>query len=421
MSGGEAQRAGGSARSARAGVEIESEAVVPGQGSAVEPPEAGGGMDMMDDGPSVVLFAVLVVMVSLIAIAVFPRIFRRLSLRRAVPGLALIGPALALAGGLLGSGAMILSGRDVWYSLVVAVSAAVAAAVVGLQLAVPVATDLERVSSTVQAVARGERQIRTEVERPDEIGHLSAAVDDLIVSLARAEAQRQAADEERGAVVGALSHDLRTPLASLLVSLDAIEDGVGDPQAHLRAMRGNVLALERLIGDLFLLARAEAGSLALHFEAIDLAELLDETVEAVAPVAAQRSVRVRSVTPPVTAGGPVLVDGDHTALGRVFRNLVDNAIRYSPDAGRVDVAHHLIDGGVRVEVRDEGSGFPAEFVPRALERFSQADDARSNQGAAGLGLAIADALVAAHGGRVLVRPGPGGLVEVDLPMVESVS
>ncbi len=369
-----------------------------------------GGMDVMDEGPSVVLFVVLVVAISVAAILVFPWVFRRLSLRQAVPGLALIGPILALVGGVIGSGAMVLSGRDIWFSLVVAVAAAASAIIVGLRLARPVARDLEQISATVQAVARGDRRVMTGVERPDEIGELASAVDDLRESLTQAEVQRRAADDERNAVVSALSHDLRTPLASLLVSLDAIEDGIGDAPTHLRAMRGNVLALERLIEDLFLLARADAGALALTFESVDLAELLDDAAEAIGPLAHNRSVAIRT-----TVDEPIPVSGDDTALGRVFRNLLENAVRHSPVGGEVTIDHRDEDGVVRVAVLDVGEGFPPDFAPRALERFTQADDARTRRGASGLGLAIADALVTAHRGEVVVHPGPGGRVEVILP------
>lgn len=374
--------------------------------------ETKSGMDMMDDGPSVLLFIGLVVLVSALAIVGLPRVFSRLSLRKAVPGLALVGPLLALVGGVIGTGAMTLSGRDIWYSLVVALAASVAAIVVGLQLANPVARDLERIGSTVKAVAGGDRSARTEIDRTDEVGVLAAAVDDLGASLALAEAERRAADQERRSVVSALSHDLRTPLASLLVSIDAIEDGIGEPEGHLRAMRGNVLALERLVEDLFLLARADAGALELHFEPLDLAELIDDAVEALGPLAEKEAVTIVA-----SAREPIPIRGDHGALGRVFRNLLDNAVRHSPDDGtvRVDVAR--TDGLVRVSVIDEGDGFDEEFVPRALDRFSQADDARSRQGAAGLGLAIADALVGAHRGRVEIRPGPGGRVDVALGTV----
>lgn len=384
--------------------------------TGVEEPKAG--MDMMEDGPSIVLFIGLTVAASLLAIAVFPRVLRRLSLRRAVPALALTGPALALIGGVIGTAAMTLSGREMWYSLLVALSAAVAAGVVGLRLAYPVARDLERIGSTVMEVAGGRRDLRTAIARSDEVGTLASAVDDLVQSLAMAEDERRIADEERTAVVSALSHDLRTPLAALLVSIEAVEDGIGDAPSHLKAMRGNVMALERLVEDLFLLARADSGALELHFETLDLAELIDEAVEALGPVAERRSVSlVNSLTE------PILVSGDHTALGRVFRNLLDNAVRHSPEGGTVSVAtveperSHLADRPeIRVSVTDDGDGFAASFVPRALDRFSQADASRSRRGAAGLGLAIADALLRAHRGDIRVRPGPGGKVDVGLPV-----
>lgn len=372
------------------------------------------GMDMMEDGPSVALFIGLVVLLSALAIGGLPHVFRRLSLRKAVPGLALIGPVLALIGGIIGTGAMTLSGRDIWYSLIVAFAAAVAAIIVGLQLANPVARDLERIGSTVMAVAGGDRSMRTEIERTDEVGVLAAAVDDLSRSLALAEEQRWIADEERTSVVSALSHDLRTPLASLLVSIDAVEDGIGDAPSHLKAMRGNVLALEHLVEDLFLLARADSGALGLNFESLDLSELIDDAVESLRPMAASQEVSISN-----HLNQPLIVEGDYTALGRVFRNLLDNAVRHSPPDGTVSVEFsRAADNIVAVAVVDQGAGFDPEFVPRALDRFSQADDARSRQGAAGLGLAIADTLMKAHDGDVQIRPGPGGRVDVWLRLLE---
>jgi signal transduction histidine kinase len=175
------------------------------------------------------------------------------------------------------------------------------------------------------------------------------------------------------------------------------------------------------VSDLFLLARAEAGAMALSFERLDLGELVDDAVEALSPVAGRRGVELA-----VQVAGMIHVDGDANALGRVLRNLLDNAVRHSPDGGVVEVRVDGDDrpgetdaagetGGAAVLVRDQGPGFDPGFVPRALERFSQADGARSRQGSAGLGLAIADALVSAHRGQVVIEPGPGGRVTVLLP------
>ncbi len=370
----------------------------------------------MEDGPSVALFVTAVIVVSVVAAVVLPPVMRRLPLRYGVPALALIGPALAILASLIGTGAMTLSGRDIWYALLVAACSGAAAIVVGLRLARPIARDLGVIAKAVDSVARGDRSTRTEIDRDDEIGRLAATVDELNRSLARAETEREAADEERRAVVSALSHDLRTPLASLLVSVDGLSDGVGDPDDHLCAIRSNVLALERLVGDLFLLARADSGSLALDHEHLDLAELIDEAVEAVEPLASAKGVRFIS-----DLDGPIRVVGDDGALGRVLRNLFDNAIRFSPESGVVTIEDRSTDDEVRVAVLDEGPGFPESFVERAFERFTQADDARSAPGGAGLGLAIARTLMEAHTGSIGVVSRDGGDVTIWLPRPEPTS
>lgn len=371
------------------------------------------GAPMMDDGPSIMLFAVLVFVVSIASAIVLPPVLRRLSLKRGIPALALVGPVLAIIGSLIGLLAMTLSGHAIWYSLAVSVCTGAASIFVGLRLARPMANDLARVADTIEAVADGDRGARTGISGKAEIGKLAAAVDELSRSLARAETERAAADDERSAVVSALSHDLRTPLASLLVSVEALEDEIGDPGAHLRSMRGNVFALEALVGDLFLLARADSGSLALSMESLDFAELADEAVEAVTPMAAARNVSVRA-----DLQGQLLVDGDHGALGRVLRNLLDNAIRFSPDGGLVSVLDHSDDEVIRIQIVDEGCGFPESFIPHAFDRFSQADDARSRPGGAGLGLAIARTLLQAHDGAIGIKAGPGGQVRIKLPRAQ---
>ncbi len=364
--------------------------------------------EMMDDEQSITLFIVATAVVAVIVALVAPMVLGKLSLRRGVPALALIGPVLGVLGSLIGTGAMSLSGHDVGYVIAVAVLTGVAAIIVGWRLARPLAQDLDRVAVTVSSIANGDRSARSGIERNDEVGDLAAAVDALGRTLARAEAERGAAEDERRAVVSALSHDLRTPLAALLVSVDALQDGMGDGPTQLRAMRRNVLALERLVEDLFLLARADSGSLALQTEALDLAELLDEAIEAVGPSALDQNVELSA-----KLDAAVPIEGDDTALGRILRNLLDNAVRHAESAVRVEMSS---DGDVvRVAVIDDGPGFDDDFIPRAFERFSQADAARSRHGGAGLGLAITQTLALAHEGSVVIEPGPGGKVTLELP------
>lgn len=362
---------------------------------------------MMEDEQSITLFVVLTAAAAIAAVVGLPAVLRRLPLRRSVPALAVIGPALAAVGSLVGATVMSLSGADVRPLLIVGALTGGVAIVVGLRLARPLTDDLTVVSDTVGAIAGGDRTARTGIDRSDELGELAAAVDGLAATLERTEAEREAADAERRGVVGALSHDLRTPLASLLVSVDALEDGVADPSTHLGSMRRNVDTLRRLVDDLFLLARADSGAMALNVEPVDLAELVDEALEAVGPAAQDRGATLHAAI-----DGPVRAEVDAAAIGRVLRNVLDNAIRFGT---RVEVG--VVDGADAAEITvvDDGPGFDAEFVPRAFERFSQADDARSGHGGAGLGLAIAQTLVAAHGGTVTAAPGPGGRVVITLP------
>jgi signal transduction histidine kinase len=370
--------------------------------------------DLMPEQGDIVAFVIATVVLAGLAALLLPRFFRRLNLRQAVPVLALIGPVLAVAGSLFGGLAMTLSRPDVGYVVMVGAITGVAAVIVGWRLARPLAKDLDALAATVDAIAGGDRSARTGIARPDEVGALAATVDELGRRLARSEAERGAAEDERRAVVSALSHDLRTPLASLLASVDALEDGVGDETKHLAAMRRNVLALERLVEDLFLLARADSGSLALHLEPLDLAELIDEAVEAVGPTASERGVALRA-----DLSVAIPIEGDNVALGRVLRNLLDNATRHARST--VDITTVVKEASVVVELLDDGDGFDVEFVPRAFERFSQADGARSGLGGAGLGLAIAQTLVSAHQGAIALHPGPGGRVIVSLPLPTAVS
>jgi signal transduction histidine kinase len=212
-------------------------------------------------------------------------------------------------------------------------------------------------------------------------------------------------------MLSSVGHDLRTPLAALRVAVDALADGVApDPERYVRSMRRDVDALATLVDDFFLLARIESGRLDLQPVPVDLAEVADEAVEALAPAAAAAGVALA-----LDASTHARVHGSPTALGRVVRNLIDNAIRHAPAGSVVRVAVGS-DGRPSIRVLDEGPGFPADFSAEAFARFTRADASRSRAtGGAGLGLAIARGLVEAHGGRIWIEAPPGGRVAIELP------
>ncbi len=175
-------------------------------------------------------------------------------------------------------------------------------------------------------------------------------------------------------------------------------------------MHRDVDALTSLVDDLFLLARIESGSLEMAQAHVDLAEIADEAAEALAPVAEARGVRLQLDVPE-----RALVVGNAAALGRVIRNLVDNAIRHSPAGSVVSIGVSATDRPT-VRVLDQGDGFPSGFGAEAFRRFTRADESRSRAtGGTGLGLAIAHGLVEAHGGDLWIDEVAGGSVSFALP------
>jgi signal transduction histidine kinase len=270
----------------------------------------------------------------------------------------------------------------------------------------PLTADLEAISRTAERVGEGDLSARTGITRSDELGRAAAALDETIATL-------EASEIERRHLLSAISHDLRTPMGSMQAAVEALQDGVApDPQAYLRGLALDLEHLRHLVDDLFLLARIESGRLDLSPVDVDMAELADEAVEAVNPVAALRRVGLAVDSP-----GQVAVQGDPAALGRVLRNLLANAIRHSPESGEVRLLVERNGSDAITTVVDEGPGFPSEMGNSVFDRFVRADDSRNREsGGTGLGLAIAKSIVEAHGGNITIEPGPGGRVRFSVPL-----
>jgi signal transduction histidine kinase len=322
-------------------------------------------------------------------------------------GSLLVGAAVAL--GL--AGLMVLDADGFWTTLGVLALTGLLATVLILTASGPLARDVRSLETSVRRIEAGDLSARTGVRRADELGHVARAVDELTERLDAMERERTAIEEERRATLSNISHDLRTPLSALRAAVEALADGVApDPERYLRSMQRDVEVLSALVDDLFLLARIEAGRVDLDRVPLDLSELVDEAVEALAPAAATHGVTIERDAP-----RRVSVAGSPSALGRVVRNLLDNAIQHAPPGSAVRITVDDADQP-RVEVIDQGPGFPSEFRDHAFERFTRADPSRNRAtGGAGLGLAIARGLVEAHGGRIWIDGPPGGRVTFELP------
>ena len=235
----------------------------------------------------------------------------------------------------------------------------------------------------------------------------------LAARLAMEERANREVEEARRQLVAAASHDLRTPLASLRLLVESIDDGLvtgEERDRYLREIRTHVGVLSGLVDDLFELSRIEAGEISWTMRQVELGELIDETVAAMQAPAAARGVRVAAELPP----GGLVAEANAEKVQRVLFNLIQNAIRHTPADGSVTVRARPLGRAVEVEVADEGEGIPAGTGERVFEAFYRGDAARAEDGA-GLGLAISKAIVEAHGGRIWLEDGgPGTRVRFTL-------
>lgn len=312
------------------------------------------------------------------------------------------------------SGLMFISAHDLRLLWIVLGFALVIALIFAASVVRPLTTDLRQIAAAASKIGDGDLVARTWVQRGDEVGIVAETLDRTAGRLAALEAERVRDREARREFLTSIGHDLRTPLAALQVAVEAMQDGLADdPDRYLRAMERDVIALASLVDDLFVLARIESGQLDFETVTVDLSDLADEALEALRPIAAVRGVELV-----LEASGHVQARGSVPELGRVIRNLVDNAIKHSPSHGRVVVR---VEGSnpTAVVVTDDGPGFRSEFIGQAFEGFTRDDEARTRSdadgGGAGLGLAIARGFIAAHGGTIWAEPGPGGRVAFTLP------
>ena len=228
------------------------------------------------------------------------------------------------------------------------------------------------------------------------------------------DARKRAQDRLRSFVADA-SHELRTPLATVRGWIDLyVQGGLSDPgqlDHAMERMQAEVGRMQLLVGELALLAHLDAAR-PLNREPVDVVVLAGEVVDDARVVSADRAITLDGVAEAV-------VGGDSPRIQQVLRNLVGNAVQHTPPGTPVTVTVSSEAGGVTVEVRDEGDGIAPEHLPHVFERFYRADPGRDRgRGASsGLGLAIVEAIVAAHGGTVGVTsaPGQGTAVQVTFP------
>ena len=284
----------------------------------------------------------------------------------------------------------------------------------GMFLAGRALSPIDSITTAARDITAEDLSGRLELRLPDdEVGRLARTFDEMIARLDDAfRRQRQFAADA--------SHELRTPLTVIKGQIDVSLQRDREPEAYqgvLRAVNEEVDRLIRLAGSLLTLTRADGGQIPLAFEAVDVGDLVAGVVEQLRPAAGDQGVDLRLDT-----GPPVTMEADQDLLIQLMLNVLDNAIKYTPNGGLVNAGWGTNGQRVELRVRDTGPGIAAEDIPYVFDRFYRADKARSRAaGGVGLGLAISRWIAEAHGGSIHVVStlGEGSTFTVSLPTSRS--
>jgi signal transduction histidine kinase len=299
-----------------------------------------------------------------------------------------------------------------WLELLPAlgIAAAVAlpvAALLALLIAQYISGPLWRLTLASQRLAEGDYDVHVSVDRRDEVGRLAQAFSTMARRVGEAQSQMRA-------LVANVSHDLKTPLTSILGFGQALRDGRAQDDAEVRRM-GAVIheEAERLtarLNDLLFLSELEGGQTVLQRDEVDLRRLIEGALERIGPELAARDVRLTSDLDDIT------VSADGPKLERALENLLENARKYTPEGGRLRVRAAREDGRARVEVANTARGLTDDEVPRLFERFYRHDRTRGDSDGSGLGLPIARDLIELHGGTLAALLQDGEIVfTISLP------
>jgi signal transduction histidine kinase len=317
-----------------------------------------------------------------------------------------------VAGALRQSYIMQGSMRGIGYVLLLSVGT-------GMLLFFLVTRRLRAVNDVVGRFARGELESRIEDDGTDELGQLAASFNRMADAIVANLKDLEQTDRLRRELIANVSHDLRSPLASIqgYVETIQIKDDTLTPaerREHMEVVVRNARRLNRLVSELFELSKLEARQVEPQFETFSLAELVQDLVMQFKPQAEARGIRLRAEMPEKLT----LVHADIALVERALGNLIENAIRYSPDGGCVKVVPAEEVDRVRVEVCDTGKGISEHELPRVFERYHRSADHRTrDEGGLGLGLAIARMIADLHGAPLTVssRPGEGTRFGLSLP------
>jgi len=293
--------------------------------------------------------------------------------------------------------------------LIGAGGAALLALLLGIFLSRTIARPIRELTRAAHAISEGALGQQVAIRTRDELGELAHAFNKMSNELARSvNARRQ--------MTADIAHELRTPLSLILGHAEAVHDGVLPPsRENFEIIREEALHLEKLVEDLRTLSLADAGELTIQPQEISPQRLLEEVAAIYRFQAQSKNLTLKLEVEPHLP----LISVDPGRMTQVLINILDNALRHTPEGGEITLAAQRTPRGITLLVRDSGPGLPPEDLQRIFERFYRTDTARRRQdGGSGLGLAIAKSLVLAHGGQIHAEsaPGKGLAILITLPL-----
>lgn len=270
---------------------------------------------------------------------------------------------------------------------------------VSYQMGRNVVKPLESMNQAARQIAEGDLDFEIAKSNAIEIGQVRSAFQVMADGLRNAFAKQEKLEEERRFFIGAIAHDLRTPLFSLRGYLDGIQQGIAKSpekiEHYVAKCQDKAIHLDRLISDLFSFTRLEYLEQTLQKESFNLSELVNSTVASMSHKAREKEISLHRKSPDLDC----LITGDPHLLERAITNLLDNAIRYTPLRGEVSIDLKQESGKAVLKIKDSGSGISSEDIERIFEPMYRGDSSRNlATGGAGLGLTIARRIFRSHGG-----------------------
>ncbi|HMV29273.1 MAG TPA: ATP-binding protein, partial [Anaerolineales bacterium] len=279
----------------------------------------------------------------------------------------------------------------------------------GILLSRSISRPIRELTKATHNMADGNLGQQVIVRSRDEIGELAQSFNKMSADLARSFNLRKQMTAD-------IAHELRTPLSLILGHAEGVHDGVLQPsRENFEIIREEAERLEHLVSDLRTLSLADAGELSVEFQPVNLNELMSDVHTHYLTLFNQKRITLDLETAP----GILTANLDPSRFAQVLNNILDNALRYTPEGGRVELKTQLTENRIQLSVKDSGEGVSSEEAQHLFDRFYRVSESRNrNDGGSGLGLAIAKSIVEMHKGRIWAESekGKGLRVVIELPV-----